>query len=75
MLLTAFWAATALALWVIEESAPWFLGTIAGEARFAWDFGFLFVWGSLIVAAYRGIPLVIVPPLHRLAGQLARRPA
>lgn len=75
MLLAAFWAATALALWVIEESAPWFLGTIAGEARFAWDFGFLFVWGSLIVAAYRGIPLVIVPPLHRLAGQLARRPA
>lgn len=73
MLLTAFWATAALALWVVEESAPWFLGTIAGEARFAWNLGFLFVWGSLLVTAYRGIPLVIVPQLHHLANQLAHR--
>lgn len=73
ILITAAWAAIWGALRGIEAVSPWFLATVAREARFAANLAFVILWVYLLVAAYRGGREVISVSLHNLAVRLARR--
>ncbi len=73
MLLTAVWAFAWSALRLIESISPWFLSVLVREIRFAVDLGFVVVWAALLITAYRGSRLALIPFIHSFAVRLGRR--
>jgi uncharacterized membrane protein len=73
MILTVLWALLWGALRGIEAIAPWFLAMLARQLRFTMNLAFALAWALLMITAYRGSRLVVVPSLHALAVRLSRR--
>jgi uncharacterized membrane protein len=75
MLMSGVWASVVGALRLVEHISPWFLSTVAKHTRFAMNLWFVLLWLFLLVTAYTGSRVVIIPSVHRLAMRLARKTA
>ena len=73
ILMGAIWVAAWSALRLVQEISPWFLATLAQEARFALNLCSLIVWACLLFTAYYGWRCAIIPYLHSLAVRFSRR--
>lgn len=73
MLMGGVWMLTWGALRVVEQFSPWFLGVLAREMRFVFNFWFLMLWGWLLLTAFDGGQSIDVPLLRQLAVRLARK--
>jgi uncharacterized membrane protein len=73
ILMSGVWAMAWGALRLVQEISPWFLATIAQEARFALNFCAVLAWACLLFTAYRDWRCATIPYVHRMAVKLARR--
>ena len=74
-LMSAVWAGVYGTLRLVEHISPWFPGIVAKHLRFAMNLWFLLLWLFLLVTAYTGTRMVVIPFIHRFAIRMARRPA